>query len=1168
MGFIQNLFKRKHQQGESQDKHPTGYETSTFGGFNISNAKSSELLDEFKGWVAACVDAISDEIASIQLKLFEVKTDGTIEEVVDNEILELLFQVNEFTTKFDFFSMTSSFLELTGESPWWVEKDGSEKPINVYFLQPDKLTPVPSDDGTVVKGYIYRPDPNQKFTLQPDEVIFIKFPNPANPFRGKGTLEKAARTVDIDNFSEQWNMNFFKNSARPDSILTIKDLDQMDQEQRDRLKNSLEKAHRDVEKSHKLLVLWGDMTLEKYSQSQKDMDFNEGNKFNRDKILGIFRVPKAIIAQTDGVNFASAKAAQFVFAKYTIKPKMERLVQQMNEFLLPMFSNTERMFLDFESPVPEDKEFKLKEREAGVNKYLTINEVREQDGLPEVEGGDVIYFPLNLVPLGSSSQPIGEPQKVIQLKVKGKKVIKFNPDRIRQMKARNPLYWKIDALKKLAKGDIKEKIKALMKKELNSKTVKKVFTQKQNFNFWKKQNAKINKFMPQARRAIRELFEKQRKIAKQNLKKNKAVITKLIPTDITLNTKEAIEDTLELTLPILSELFKESGDETYDFIGLSDSVTDINEEGIKKLIGDNGQLFAKGITDTTNSMIIDEISQGLKIGEGITDLTKRIDNVFDLSQKFRATRIARTESVRYQNLAIEQTYIDSGIIAKKVWQTDGDPCPRCISMQGKTVKLGGTFIKDGSKDPTGVKIDFTDVVSPPLHANSIWDGSLPVFTPEGKKRIMDIVPGEFVLTHTGQFRKVLATPRKKKIGKRFGIYIAGEKITTTDEHLIMTKDGWKRADELKVGDEVSVFFDKCKCGKEKPVYRMTCSLKCKYYGSMITKKAHQKMEQLAKEGKHPFQQKWVHDKASETIRNNPVLRKKISERMKKNNPSRIPEVRKRMTESYMKTMLEHPERHPNRIMAQKGFISSLEKSMKEILDSMKIKYSFQHPVNRFFVDFALEDHKIAIECDGEYWHKENDKKDLERQKIIENLGWTVLRFRGRRIIEDVVGCKLAISNVLKNHNGEFKESFKKIDRICKTNIHIPKMTYDLTVEHDESFILSAITVHNCECVLVPEFESVKVARKLNGKKQKKNKKSKIVKLQEKIPEILESSILNEIKETVQKIGEQVGETKEQIENVKKETEKSSDEIKESIKHVKEESDKAVEKIDKVIEEDE
>jgi len=42
----------------------------------------------------------------------------------------------------------------------------------------------------------------------------------------------------------------------------------------------------------------------------------------------------------------------------------------------------------------------------------------------------------------------------------------------------------------------------------------------------------------------------------------------------------------------------------------------------------------------------------------------------------------------------------------------------------------------------------------------------------------------------------------KKIGKKYIIYSNGQRISVTDEHEILTNDGWKRADELVVGDDV------------------------------------------------------------------------------------------------------------------------------------------------------------------------------------------------------------------------------------------------------------------------------------------------------------------------------------------------------------------------------
>ena len=59
----------------------------------------------------------------------------------------------------------------------------------------------------------------------------------------------------------------------------------------------------------------------------------------------------------------------------------------------------------------------------------------------------------------------------------------------------------------------------------------------------------------------------------------------------------------------------------------------------------------------------------------------------------------------------------------------------------------------------------------------------------------------------------------------------------------------------------------------------------------------------------------------------------------------------------------------------------------------------QYPVGRYFVDFGNPVAKVAIECDGERWHRDA-KRDARRQAEIEALGWTVYRITGRDCITD------------------------------------------------------------------------------------------------------------------------------------------------------------------------
>lgn len=79
---------------------------------------------------------------------------------------------------------------------------------------------------------------------------------------------------------------------------------------------------------------------------------------------------------------------------------------------------------------------------------------------------------------------------------------------------------------------------------------------------------------------------------------------------------------------------------------------------------------------------------------------------------------------------------------------------------------------------------------------------------------------------------------------------------------------------------------------------------------------------------------------------------------------------------------------------------------KELLKN-KLVFLKQQPIGGIsLVDFYLPNHKIVIECDGDYWHNRQGvpERDREKTKRMQALGYKVFRFKGSEIKESSSNC--------------------------------------------------------------------------------------------------------------------------------------------------------------------
>ncbi len=662
-------------------------------GETIQAPTNRDYLDAFEAsfLVHTCVDKIAKKVANTKFKLYRVSGrtgSEKIKEVKDSPLLDLLAQVNPYTTKFTMLELTQIFLELLGNSYWYkVRGERTGKIVELWELRPDWVT-VEGDEKTLITNYKYRIPNGDVMDIAPEDIIHFKRVNPKSAFYGLPTIKAAIDLVRTSIFATRWNMNFFYNSAVPETLL-ITEM-QMTPEQKKEFRDQWDDKYAGVRNAHRLGIIDGKIDFKQLSMTMKDMQFDRLDEVTTQHILTAFGVPKPIVGMTTDLNRATAEAAIYAFLSETIEPKVRDLVDTLNEFLVPEFGDD--LYLDFVDPTPENREAIVQEYQAGLGgggntPWLTMNEVRDWEGLPPVEGGWDIYLPLNLLPSGKVE---GKMQGSSLAKIGSMSEKKFKE--FKEEKEQQRLREKILPGKRKLKLKMKlqeEMVKFFVDNHNHTKECKheqlakvKSMDQDQKKSWWLEHDAMLKNDEKLFKVFTKQLFKNQEvrvQDALQSQFTGKSIVKGKYDL-VNWETEKAIF--AELSLPVYTDITVRRGKRAATLIGTEFDMT----KEVQHSIDLKRFKFAKRVNDTTRAALKDTLKEGIKEGEGMDQLTDRVSQLFKERERWESERIARTEVIDASNSADLEAYKQSGVIEKKEWLADPDACEICLGLAAEGTK--------------------------------------------------------------------------------------------------------------------------------------------------------------------------------------------------------------------------------------------------------------------------------------------------------------------------------------------------------------------------------------------------------------------------------------------------------------------------------------------------
>lgn len=602
----------------------------------------STFIENFASWAYTCAYKNAFSVAQVPLKLYQKvpgeKNQTELEEITEHPFLELMQNVNPHFNKFELKSLTSIFLDITGNAYWWVIRDNLGVPRLIWNLPAQWIKIIPNKNNFIDGFVMTVPGKGEKIPFDAEDIIHFKFPSVFDVHYGCPPMYGAAYDIDLNKQFKTFGINYLLNNAQPSGVLVADDA--LNKEQRDRLQLAWKMRHQGTNNAGKIAILEAGLKYQKIGSGIGEMKFDGVNKGIRDGILAAFGVPASKLGLVEDVNRANADANDYTYQKETISPRLSLIEEKLNEKMMPWYDPA--LVVKFDNPVPEDKEFRLKQKAEHIKMgYAAIDEERQEDGLDPLNLPEtaVPLIPFNVVPAGSATVAGTEPEQ-------GKGLIH------KEVKIGRRRKWEAFAML--------------------------IGPQERMF-------AKV----------LKRFFEHQRRIVMGNLNKYRSyskdtVVKTGIEADIIFSMQEEVERLKEISRPHIDEAYKSGLSLGYHELGRTIDF-DLLGPNILRAIEQRVGFFAGKINDSTVKLIAEALKDSIAAGESIAGAATRLDRIFDFSENFRSTRIARTEIVGSANSGQLQGYRDAGV-EEKMWITARDERVRDSHIiDGQVVTIAENF---------------------------------------------------------------------------------------------------------------------------------------------------------------------------------------------------------------------------------------------------------------------------------------------------------------------------------------------------------------------------------------------------------------------------------------------------------------------------------------------
>ena len=353
--------------------------------------------------VWACVNLLAGTIASLPLMVYRTDASGRRTVAKDHKLYRVLHDSPNYDqTAVDFWEFISASLELWGNAYARIERAGGTV-SGLHPVAPNLVAVRRLSNGDIE----YRWAEDGQYFVETDRSMLHIRGFGGNPLGGMSTLHFGRHAFSLARAIDRSAGGMFKNGLRPSGVLTFDKW--LSPEQRLLAEEKLTEKYVGAMNAGRPLILEGGTKWAQLGINPEDAQMLESRGFSVEEICRFFGVPPFMIGHTEkSSSWGTGLEQQTLgFQKFTLRRRLKRIEQALEKQLLKAEDRAAGLTIEF------NLEGLLRADSMGRARFyqqmtaigaMTINEVRELENLPPVDGGDVPRMQMQNVPITEAGQ--------------------------------------------------------------------------------------------------------------------------------------------------------------------------------------------------------------------------------------------------------------------------------------------------------------------------------------------------------------------------------------------------------------------------------------------------------------------------------------------------------------------------------------------------------------------------------------------------------------------------------------------------------------------------------------------------------------------------------------------------------------------------------------------